>query len=751
MIGILATTYLQCYSANINANSLRSLDHVLGRPSSRFRKIQVLLVLSFWTTYLFRGDHHGPLLIRKLSARLTPRLTVWQTVTLTMLYLYFARNFAKIFGLECPEPLANLYSRSYFRATWVMTALDAGFWTAMPIRRKWLRDIASIVFSVYYLIAAEQADEKVRKVRAAVTVEHLRVSWEKSNTPYIKFLTTLLHPFRTRYAPRHLKVQRPKESGQKEPVSVWIYFEGSSEELKTQKKIVLDIPGGGFVAMGPRNHDDKLMGWSKKLKIPIVSVEYKKAPEYPYPYGLNECYDVYHSIVTTKGRCIGLSGEVVPKIAMSGDSAGGNLCAGVTLMILNAAHDDLDDSHGVGMGLRSLPPPEGLLLIYPSLDFNINSWMTDEQVRLIRERSTRQTNRGVVRKKSDYFARASGQKVPVQKSNPKAKAEDYDSSDSEYEDVLSTTSAAPQDIQHLHVTAPHPNTPDLPHQPPHTRTLSSAYAALEATKPPTLSTRLAMTSRLTYFNDRILTPEMMRAMVILYIGPHNRPDFSTDFLLSPLVAPEALLKRFPKTYFLTGERDPLVDDTVLFAGRIRQAKSRWAKERRDMGLQSLSNRNGAAGIMGAVPEVRLIPGSSHGFLLMAGVLPQAKREIVRCARWLEEILADKPEPEDNSAVGEREQRPRHHYRTDTGTTSVGMESTDDEGDMPLEMAMSSSSGAIVVPGNARDGAGRGGARVRGRGRRGSHVLGSEEDLVGRRMQGLMGGLTGLEDREGEGV
>jgi len=89
------------------------------------------------------------------------RLTPFQTVTLTLLYLYVTRNFAKLFNLESPEPLANLYTRSYFRATWVMTALDAGFWTAMRIRRKWLRDACSMVFSVYYLFAAERADEKV--------------------------------------------------------------------------------------------------------------------------------------------------------------------------------------------------------------------------------------------------------------------------------------------------------------------------------------------------------------------------------------------------------------------------------------------------------------------------------------------------------------------------------------------------------------------------------------------------------------
>lgn len=56
------------------------------------------------------------------------------------------------------------YTRGFFRATWVLTALDAGFWTAMKIRNKKLRDAASIVFSVYYLIAAERADEKVSAV-----------------------------------------------------------------------------------------------------------------------------------------------------------------------------------------------------------------------------------------------------------------------------------------------------------------------------------------------------------------------------------------------------------------------------------------------------------------------------------------------------------------------------------------------------------------------------------------------------------
>ena len=120
------------------------IDHVLGRPSVQFRKIQVLAVVSFWSFYLHRcvhlnylllislltphrGDRHGPPLLRRISSLLTSRLTAWQTVLITLLYLYVARNFGKLVGLECPEPLASLYSRSYFRATWVTTAPSLPF------------------------------------------------------------------------------------------------------------------------------------------------------------------------------------------------------------------------------------------------------------------------------------------------------------------------------------------------------------------------------------------------------------------------------------------------------------------------------------------------------------------------------------------------------------------------------------------------------------------------------------------------
>jgi acetyl esterase/lipase len=691
--------------------------------------------------------------------------------------MYVSRNFGKVVGLECPEPLANLYSRSYFRATWITTALDAGFWTAMKIRNKFLRDFLSMVFSVYYLICAEQADEKVRKIRGMLTVDHLRVSWNKPTTPYLGFLTSLIRPRLMRYPPRAIRIPRPKSSVYTEPIHAWLYFDGPIEELKLHDKVVLDVPGGGFIAMTPRTHDDKLLAWAGKSGLPVLSLDYRKAPEHPYPYALNECYDVYHTLITSHGRCIGMSGEYIPKIVLSGDSAGGNLAVSTLLMILQSDSPDT----GRWQGEAVLPVPVALVLIYPALDINIGNWMTDEQMALIKDRQARKANRGVLSRKSQDYK----QLTPSTPHHSDDEAEDDDPKPATSNDsnVTVVRLGASTDIY-----------PSAAHISP---TISNKVAP----KPQTLKTRLAMSSMISYFNDRILSPEMMRAMIILYIGPHNRPDFATDFLLSPLLAPESLLARFPKTYFLTGERDPLVDDTVIFAGRLRQAQKAHFLERKELGLipSSASFREED------VVEVCLLPGISHGFLQFAGIFPDGWKYIFRCAEWICESFdrADAPEIDDDDEEDvepaalrrsrswfqrQRSQtwdgRRRRHHRART-------DSSGDE-DRPLEMTrignspsganskkqssstkqqqqqqhdMSSTSGAAAGgdPANGQIKPSGGiGARTIGRassaaargkrkgaeGRKRSLVsLASEDDLLGRRMKELAGGLMGLDESQ----
>ncbi|KAI2697637.1 hypothetical protein CBS147317_4327 [Penicillium roqueforti] len=647
------------------------IDHVLGRPSTRFRKIQVFAVVSFWSVYLLRADRHGPPFIRSLSARLTGKLTAWQTTVIIFLWLYLSRNFAKIVGLECPEPLANMYSRSFFRATWITTGLDAGFWTAMNIKPKWLRDIASLVFTAYYLIAAEQADEKVRRVRATLTLEHLRVSWNKPTTPYLWSLAKLLRPRMTQFPARAIRIPRPAQSVYTDPVNAWLYFDGPLSALRDQSLIVLDVPGGGFVAMSPRNSEDKLLSWAGRLKVPVLSIDYKKAPEFAYPYALHECYDVYHSIIATNGRCVGLSGRARPRILVTGESAGGNLAVGMTLMVLQSA---------MAQGWRGddvLPAPDGVVLGYPALNMKVESWMSDEQMSLIQEKSTRQTNRGVLQRKQDEYRKLTpftspGRSVEdLTAISPPEKAKD----NKEANVVTEAARALEKKLQKSEDLAPKP-----------------AVKAEDEVKP--IKTRLAVSSMITYVHDRILTPEMTRAMIILYIGPHHRPDFNTDFLLSPVLAPDALLARFPKTYIMTGERDPLVDDTVIFAGRLRQAKLHHFRERQDLGLERANRPFNERNYV----EISLIPGISHGFMQMAGFFPDAWKYIHRSADWLESLFqiiktdnfeADLLDPDRdasilNASTSLKSNAPksgRNHRRKFTG------ESSGDD-DRPLEMSMS---------------------------------------------------------------
>lgn len=609
------------------------------------------------TTHSYRANNHGPPVIRSISSHFSNKLTTWQTTVVIFLWLYVCRNFGKIVGLECPEPLANLYSRSFFRATWITTGLDAGFWTAMKIKPKWLRDIASLVFTAYYLIAAEQADEKVRRVRGSLTLEHLRVSWNKATSPYLWVMASMLRPRLTRYGPRAIRIARPMHSLHNDPVSAWLYFDGPLSALKDQSCIILDIPGGGFVAMGPRNSEDKLLSWAGQLKVPILSIDYKKAPEYAYPYALHECYDVYHTIMSTNGRCLGLSGATRPRVIVTGESAGGNLAVGMTLMVLQFA---MARSWN---GEEALPRPNGLVLQYPALNVRVESWMTDEQMSLIQDKTSRQTNRTVLQRKHDQYRKL----TPF--TSPGPSVEDLTVGNQPADVAAETSKALREKLKK-------------------SDEVNGSAEVQKKDQVQPLTTRLAVSSVISYVHDRILTPEMMRAMIILYVGPHQRPDFNTDFYLSPVLAPDELLAQFPKTYILTGERDPLVDDTVIFAGRLRQAKLQRFRERQDLGLERSQHHFHEKDHV----EVSLIPGVSHGFMQMAGFFPDAWKYINRSARWIESLMESSgDETEANLLQMHTQLKKRvvsnangvdgHHHRRLTGESSV------DE-DKPLEMSMS---------------------------------------------------------------
>ena len=483
--------------------------------------------------YLLRGHAHGPRPTRKISSLLTRKLTAWQTFCITLTCLYVLKNTDRLLGLGAPEPLARLYSRSFYRATWFTTALDAGFFTALPIRTKWARDVASILFSAYYLVFADQADEKVRKIRATITVPQLRASWEKNwENPYLRLATRLNRP--TIRSIVKLAVARPIQSEYKGGLTLWRYYNGRPRDLKKSTTVVFFIPGGGYVSMTPRNYDESVALWAQKLDVPVVAVQYKHAPEYPYPYALHECFDTFVAIMETNGACIGLDGNTKPRVALVGDSAGGNFVAAVTLMVLSHNHEVRAGSIVNG---REIELPSGLVMLYPNLDFTMTSWMSEDQLQVIKSESLHDITENVLSTKRDYSSRRS---------------------------LLLPDHDCTEAINHHNEEKP-------------------------VMKIQPIGTQLAMTSRSAYVQDRIISTDLMRAMVILYIGPSNKPNFEEDYFLSPLRAPASFLADFPQTFFICGEKDPLVDDTIILAGRIREAKQMAQSRRRDLAMTSMKS------------------------------------------------------------------------------------------------------------------------------------------------------------------
>lgn len=110
----------------------------------------------------------------------------------------------------------------------------------------------------------------------------LRGTWNKTSNIYLRALTT---PFRPSIKiRRQLFIQRPKHSEHTRPVTTWLFFDGSETELNQSTELILDVPGGGFVAMSPTDHEERLRAWAKRTRKPVLSVDYGKAPECKYNY-----------------------------------------------------------------------------------------------------------------------------------------------------------------------------------------------------------------------------------------------------------------------------------------------------------------------------------------------------------------------------------------------------------------------------------------------------------------------------------
>jgi acetyl esterase len=115
---------------------------------------------------------------------------------------------------------------------------------------------------------------------------------------------------------------------------------------------LLYLHGGGFLSGDLDTHDPVCRTLANRVPMLVVAVQYRLAPEHPFPAGLEDSADVLQWLSTDAG----LAGGDPYRIYVAGDSAGGNLAASLAVLAR--------DEFGI--------PLTAQVLIYPMLDATIS-------------------------------------------------------------------------------------------------------------------------------------------------------------------------------------------------------------------------------------------------------------------------------------------------------------------------------------------------------------------------------------------
>jgi acetyl esterase len=135
------------------------------------------------------------------------------------------------------------------------------------------------------------------------------------------------------------------------PVRVYWPLEGNAGPGPLP--VIAYYHGGGFAICNLDSHDESCRGLSNGAGCIVVSVDYGLAPEHKFPAPVEDCYAATSWLAEHAGE---LGGDPA-RLAVAGDSAGGNFAAVVPLM----ARD------------RGGPPIAFQLLVYPVTDFSFDT------------------------------------------------------------------------------------------------------------------------------------------------------------------------------------------------------------------------------------------------------------------------------------------------------------------------------------------------------------------------------------------
>lgn len=130
-------------------------------------------------------------------------------------------------------------------------------------------------------------------------------------------------------------------SGGTQPIRVYTPQDAGAGPLP----VVVYYHGGGWVIATIDTYESSAMALARKANAIVVSVEYRHAPEHKFPASHEDSFAAYKWVLANAGEF----GGDPARVAVAGESAGGNLAANVAIM----ARD------------QNVQKPLHMLLVYP--------------------------------------------------------------------------------------------------------------------------------------------------------------------------------------------------------------------------------------------------------------------------------------------------------------------------------------------------------------------------------------------------
>jgi acetyl esterase/lipase len=137
------------------------------------------------------------------------------------------------------------------------------------------------------------------------------------------------------------------------------------------------IHGGGYVIGNAAQDDEICRRFARQLGVTVASVDYRLAPEHPYPAPLDDCYAALTWLA-------GLPAVDPARVAIGGASAGGGLAAALALLARDRAevavaaqllvYPMLDDRSATQAGLHD---PKHRLWTQKSNEFGWSAYLGD--------------------------------------------------------------------------------------------------------------------------------------------------------------------------------------------------------------------------------------------------------------------------------------------------------------------------------------------------------------------------------------